>query len=63
MTPYEFDKILWLIGSGRFYRTGVDDEDGQFTAVEIGRQADAFIRHMASATLSNASVADELADA
>jgi len=34
-TPYEVDKLFWLIGSGRFY-----DDD-----IKIGRQSAGFIRH------------------
>lgn len=43
MTAYAFDKILWLIGSGRFYRVKV----GRYE-LDVGPQADSFIEHMAA---------------
>lgn len=41
MTAYEFDKVLWLIGSGRFYQVMVNSHE-----LTIGRQADNFLAHM-----------------
>lgn len=41
LTPYDFDKLLWLIGSGRFYR--VESEGYE---LRIGRQRDVFIQRM-----------------
>ncbi len=41
ISAYEFDKLLWLIGSGRFYLVVVGDDE-----LRIGRRADAFIEHM-----------------
>ena len=41
MTSYKFDKILWLIGSGRFYRIVIDGYE-----LRIGQQCDAFLEHM-----------------
>ena len=35
VTPYAVDKVFWLIGSGNFYRTGL----------QIGGQRDAFIAY------------------
>lgn len=43
VTPYEFDKIFWLIGSGNFYRAV--NEDGE--SLRIGRQRRAFLDHLA----------------
>lgn len=40
ITPYGFDKLLWLIGSGRFYKCV---EDGY--VLDIGRQTNAFLEH------------------
>lgn len=48
MTPYEFDKLLWLTGSGRFYRFQMKNADGSFTELQIGRCADAFLEFMES---------------
>ncbi|WP_316979806.1 hypothetical protein [Shumkonia mesophila] len=41
MTAYAFDKIFWLVGSGRFYRVEV----GRYI-LDIGRQADNFLAYM-----------------
>lgn len=41
MTAYQFDKILWLIGSGRFYRVVVEGYE-----LDIKRQSEAFLAHM-----------------
>ena len=35
VTPYNADKVFWLLSSGRFYHDGF----------EIGRHRDEFIRH------------------
>jgi hypothetical protein len=37
VTPFHVDKVLWLIGSGNFYRSGL----------EIGSRRDEFIEYMA----------------
>ena len=41
MTPYGLDKLLWLIGSGRFYRIVSEGYE-----LQIGRQRDVFIDRM-----------------
>lgn len=38
-TPYAVDKILWLIGSGKFYKTPINGHN----TLKIGRNADAFV--------------------
>ncbi len=43
LTPYAFDKYLWLIGSGRFYQVV---EDGYM--LTIRRQAPAFLKRFAA---------------
>ena len=47
VTPYSFDKLLWLIGSGRFYECV---QNGR--VLDVGRQADAFLAYFRKASIT-----------
>ena len=46
MTPFAFDRIFWLIGSGDFFRTTTTDNHGRTKKLYTSRKTRSFLQIM-----------------